>query len=99
MAVLTGDRINEVIFTRKCMTVLLGGQKKVAVRQSFIVFFYYWGKKYLVRAIFVDPEMKTREQKKNNKRTEIERFDCYRTDTNARGFWLVKRTLGYPRTF
>ena len=41
-----------------------------------------------------DIEMKTREQNRSNKRTEIERFDWYRTDTNACGFWLVKRTLG-----
>ena len=42
-----------------------------------------------------DLEMKTREQNRNNKRTEIELCDCmvYRTDTNARGLWLVKRTL------
>ena len=50
----------------------------------------------LVRAIFVELEMKTREQNRNSKRTEIKRLDCmvYRTDTNARGFCLVKRTPG-----
>ena len=43
-----------------------------------------------------DLEMKTREQNRNNKWTEIERFVwVIRTDTNARGFWLVKRTLGW----
>ena len=31
LAVLTGDRINEVFFPRKCMTVLPGGRKKMAV--------------------------------------------------------------------
>ena len=31
LAVLARDRINEVFFTRKCMVVLPGGQKKVAV--------------------------------------------------------------------
>ena len=42
-----------------------------------------------------DIEMKTREHwNRNNKLTEIERFDWYRTDTNACGFWLVKQTLG-----
>ena len=41
-----------------------------------------------------DIEMKTREQNRNNKLTEIERFDWYRRDTNACGFWLVKWTLG-----
>ena len=42
-----------------------------------------------------DPEMKTREQNRNKKRTEIERFDWFteRIQTRA-GFWLVKRTLG-----
>ena len=35
-----------------------------------------------------DLEMKTREQNRNNKGL------VYRKDTNARGFWLVKRTLG-----
>ena len=39
--------------------------------------------------------MKTPEHYRNNKRTEIERFDWFiETDTNARGFCLVKRTLG-----
>ena len=37
-----------------------------------------------------DIEMKTREQNRSNKRTEIERFDWYRRDTNQCGFWLVK---------
>ena len=31
LAVLTGERINEVLFTRKCMVVLPRGHKKVAV--------------------------------------------------------------------
>ena len=40
-------------------------------------------------------EMKTRERHSNNKRTEIERFDWFvERIQNARGFWLVKRTLG-----
>ena len=30
LAILTGDRLNESIFTRKCMAVLPGGQNKVA---------------------------------------------------------------------
>ena len=42
-----------------------------------------------------DLQMKTREQNRINKQTEIERFDwVHQTTTNARGFWLVKRTLG-----
>ena len=43
-----------------------------------------------------DLERKTREQNRNNKRTEIEPFDWFSDpNTNARGFWLVKRTLGW----
>ena len=43
-----------------------------------------------------DLEMKTREQNRN-KKTSGNRaiWLVYRTDTNARGFWLVKRTLGW----
>ena len=39
--------------------------------------------------------MKTREQNRNNKRVRTAIWLVYRTDTNARGFWLVKRTLGW----
>ena len=48
-----------------------------------------------IKRFSYDPEMKTREQNRNNKRTEIERFDGFieRIQTRA-GFWLVKRTLG-----
>ena len=42
-----------------------------------------------------DLERKTREQNRNNKRTEIERFDWFIGRTNACGFWLIKRTLGW----
>ena len=42
-----------------------------------------------------DLEMKTREQNRNNKRTEIERFDWFIERIQTRvAFWLVKRTLG-----
>ena len=48
--------------------------------------FMFWA----VRVIFVWPE------KRNNKLKETERFDWFcRTNTNARGFWLVTRTLGW----
>ena len=48
--------------------------------------FMFWA----VGAIFVWPE------NRNNKLKETERFDWFcRTDTNARGFWLVKRTLSW----
>ena len=41
-----------------------------------------------------DLEMKTREQNRNNKRTEIERFDWFvERIQNVRCFWLVKRTV------
>ena len=42
-----------------------------------------------------DLEVKTREQNRNNKLTEIDMWLVYRTDTNVRGFWLVKHTLGW----
>ena len=46
------------------------------------------------RAIFVWPWNETREQNRNNQtngKTAI--YLVYRTDANARSFWLVKRTL------
>ena len=41
--------------------------------------------------------MKTREQNRNNVQTNESRaiWLVYPTETNARGFWLVKRTLGW----
>ena len=52
----------------------------------------------LVERFSYDLKMKTRGQNRRNKRTEtfrIQRFHLvYRTDTNAHGFWLVKRTIG-----
>ena len=44
-----------------------------------------------------DLEMKPREQNRNNKRSEIEPFHWFieQIYINARGFWLVKRTLGW----
>ena len=43
--------------------------------------------------------MKTREQKRNNVQKNGNRaiWLVSRTDTNARGFWLVKRTLGWKK--
>ena len=52
----------------------------------------------LLKLFSYDLEMKTREQNRNNKRVETTIWLVYRTDTNARGFWLVKRTLGW-KTF
>ena len=54
-------------------------------------------KKICLERFSYDLEMKTREQNRNNKPTEIERFDWFieRTQTRVRGFWLVKWTLGW----
>ena len=41
-----------------------------------------------------DLEMKTRQQDRNNKRTEIVIWLVYRTDTDAHGFWLVIERSG-----
>ena len=50
----------------------------------------------LIERFSNDLKMKTRGQNRRNKRTEIQRFHLvYRTDTNAHGFWLVKRTIGW----
>ena len=50
---------------------------------------------YMIERFSYDLEMKMCEQNKNNKRTEIERFDLFiEPDTNSRGFWLVERMLG-----
>ena len=51
-----------------------------------------------------DLEMKTREQNRNNKRTEIERFDWFieRIQTRAAFGWLSERSgekTSRPRTF
>ena len=58
------------------------------------------------RAIFVlyDLEMKTREQNRNKKRTEIERFDWFieRIQTRAAFGWFSERSgekTSCPRTF
>ena len=50
----------------------------------------------LLRAIFVWPwneNAQTKQKQQMNEYRTIWLF--YRTDTNARGFWLVKRTLGW----
>ena len=41
-----------------------------------------------------DFEMKTHQQNRNKKRTEIERFDWFVKWIQMCGFWLVNRTLG-----
>ena len=59
-----------------------------------------WGSvslvEWVVRAIFVwswkeNARAKQKQQKNGNRAIWL----VYRTDTNARGFWLVKRTLGW----
>ena len=58
-----------------------------------------------VRVFFqYDLEMKTREQNRNNKRTEIERFDWFieRIQTRVAFGWLSERSgekTSCPRTF
>ena len=52
--------------------------------------------RWLVRAIFVWPwneNARTKQKQQTNGNRAI--WLVYRTDTNARGFWLVKRTLGW----
>ena len=49
---------------------------------------------FMTERISYDLEMKTREQNRKNKRTEIERFDWFIERIQTPGFWLVKRTLG-----
>ena len=44
-----------------------------------------------IERFLYDLEMKTCEQNRNNKQTEIVIRLVYRIDTNARGFWLVKQ--------
>ena len=89
--------------TRRDMRSILKGIKFIL--QAFLVFFCNIHRKpiesvvycfYKIERFSYDLEMKTREQNKNNKRTEIERFDWFiEPDTNSRGFCLVKRTLGW----
>ena len=50
----------------------------------------------LVKAIFVWPwneNARTKQKQRTNSNTAL--WLVYRTDTNVRGFWLVKRTLGW----
>ena len=51
-----------------------------------------------VERLSYDLEMKTRKQNRNNQCNEPENraiWLVYRTVRNARGFWSVKRTLGW----
>ena len=58
----------------------------------------------LIERFSYDLEMKTREQNRNNKRTEIERFDWFieRIQTRVAFGWLSERSgekPSCPRTF
>ena len=54
---------------------------------------------FLIERFSSDLDMKTRKQNRNNKRTEIERFDWFIERIQTRVvFWLVKRTRGW-KTF
>ena len=60
--------------------------------------------RFLIERFSYDLEMKTREQKRNNKRTEIERFDWFieRMQTRVGFGWLSERSgekISCPRTF
>ena len=48
----------------------------------------------LLERFSYDLEIKTREPNRNNKRTEIERFDWFSERIHTHLTWLVKRTLG-----
>ena len=53
-------------------------------------------KSWTIKSIFVWPwkeNARTKQKKQTNGNRAI--WLVYRTDTNARGFWLVKRTLGW----
>ena len=57
---------------------------------------YAWTEVLSGRAIFVWPwneNARTKQKQQTNGNRAI--WLVYRTDTNARGFWLVKRTLGW----
>ena len=61
-------------------------------------------KNYLIERFSYDLEMKTREQNRNNKRTEIERFDWFieRIQTRVAFDWLREYSgekTSCPRTF
>ena len=60
--------------------------------------------KRMIERFSYDLEMKTREQNRNNKRTEIERFDWFieRIQTRVAFGWLSERSgekTSCPRTF
>ena len=59
-----------------------------------LVHVIYLMKNYLIERFSYDLEMKTREQNRNNKRTEIERFDWFieRIQTRVAFDWLRERS-------
>ena len=62
------------------------------------------GRNATIERFSYDLEMKTREQNRNNKRTEIERFDWFieRIQTRVAFGWLSERSgekTSCPRTF
>ena len=74
-------------------------ESSLALRGINEVYFFVTMKQLKsVRAIFVWPwndfeNARTKQKKQTNWNTAI--WLVYRTDTNARGFWLVNRTLGW----
>ena len=69
----------------------------IKTTDSFIISIISWKKyKYINRAIFVWPwneNKRTKQKQQTNGNRAI--LLVYQTDTNVRGFWLVKRTLGW----
>ena len=71
-------------------------RKPLLVRFCVVAWVLYSVSSIFYRAIFVRPwneNARTKQKQQTNGNRAI--WLVYRTDTNARGFWLVKRTLGW----
>ena len=83
-----------MVYSFKLIFVLL-----LQIRDNLVASWLIHSSKYrfsYFRAIFVwpwneNPRTKQKQQTNGNRAIWL----VYRTDTNARGFWLVKRTLGW----
>ena len=81
-------RQHPLILTRENMPDVL--------KIPLLLLVFFWSIKCSFRAIFIWPwkensGTKQKQQTNGNRATWL----VYRTDTNPRGFWLVKRTLGW----
>ena len=86
--------------TMKLKARILVFNIRVPITKGFMVSFLLPG----IERFSYDLEMKTREQNRNNNRTEIERFDWFieRIQTRVAFGWLSKRSrkkTSCPRTF